>query len=59
MCIIKEIVKNSTIIDAPLNQMTEANLMYLNLLADLDMMVLHLQDTFDEATKTELVSALT
>lgn len=48
---IKEIVKNSTIIDAPLNQMTEANLMYLNLLADLDMMVLHLQNTFDEATK--------
>ena len=46
---IKEIVANSSIIDAPLNQMTEANLMYLNLLADLEVMVAYLQDTYDEA----------
>jgi starvation-inducible DNA-binding protein len=46
---IKEIVKNSSIIDAPLNQMTEANLMFLNLLADLDTIVAYLQDTYDEA----------
>lgn len=48
---IKEIVKNSSIIDAPLNEMTESNLMYLNLLADLEVMVSYLQDTYDEAGK--------
>jgi len=46
---IKEIVKNSSIIDAPLNEMKEANLMYLNLLADLDSMITHIQDTYDQA----------
>ena len=46
---IKEIVKNSSIIDAPLNEMTEANLMFLSLLADLEAMVTYLQLTYDEA----------
>jgi len=46
---IKEIVANSSIIDAPLNEMKEANLMFLNLLADLEVLVSYLQDTYDEA----------
>ena len=46
---IQEIVKNSSIIDAPLNEMREANLMFLNLLADLDVIVPYLQDAYDEA----------
>jgi starvation-inducible DNA-binding protein len=46
---IQEIVKNASIIDAPLNEMREANLMYLNLLADLDVIVPYLQDVYDEA----------
>ena len=46
---IQEIVRNSSIIDAPLNQMTEARLMYLNLLADLEVIVSYLQDAYDEA----------
>ena len=46
---IQEIVRNSSVIDAPLNQMTEARLMYLNLLADLEIIVSYLQDAYDEA----------
>ena len=48
---IGEIVKNSSIITAPLNEMREANLMYLNLLADLEVIITYLQDTYDEAGK--------
>jgi len=46
---IQEIVKNASIIDAPLNEMKEANLMFLNLLADLNVIVPYLQDAYDEA----------
>lgn len=46
---IQEIVKNASIIDAPLNEMREANLMFLNLLADLNVVVPYLQDAYDEA----------
>ena len=46
---IKEIVANSSIIDAPLNEMREANVMFLTLLADLDVIITYLQDTYDEA----------
>ena len=46
---IKEIVSNSSIIDAPLNEMREANVMFLTLLADLEVIITYLQDTYDEA----------
>lgn len=46
----KDIVANSQITDTP-EDISDSKLMFLNLLVDMDLMVLHLQDTFDEATR--------
>lgn len=46
----KDIVKNSKLSDAT-EVINDSKLMFLNLLTDFDVVVAHLQDTFDEATR--------